>query len=75
MIHKKVLFKGEQFWLHNSETGVITKNLSPIHHYDDDGDLLIDAFEGISFAVVTGDGSIVRFCEVIGHESELVEVD
>jgi hypothetical protein len=71
MIHKKVKFKGEVYWLHGNINGGY--NLSPLEHYDNLGDLIVNPFTEISFAIVVG-GEIQQYGEVIGYENELEEV-
>lgn len=71
MIHKRVIFKGEVYWLHGP---VYTDafNLSPLDHYDDVGELTADPLRDISYAVIEGE-SIMRYGDEIGKKSELVD--
>lgn len=71
MIHKKVRFKGEIYWLH--EVGGLGYNLSPLEHYDDLGELLANPLREISYAVVQN-GDILRYGTVIGRMEDLEEV-
>ena len=66
MRHKKVKFKGEEYWWHDDL-------LSPIDHYTDNGELLADPFTDISYAVIEGK-NILRFHEKIGTIEDLIEV-
>lgn len=68
MIHKKVEFQGKVYWLH---TGYMGFNLSPLSHYDENGNLLNDGLT--SYAIVVN-GEIFRFGEVIGKMEDLVEI-
>lgn len=65
-MHRKVEFKGEIYWHSNN-------NISPLDHYDEDGNLLADPFHDISYAVVVGD-DIMRYGQVIGKVTDLIEV-
>lgn len=64
---KKVRFRGREFWLRENTNGTF---LCPLSHFSESGDLLADAFEDVSYAVIE-DGRILRYHQVIGHESEL----
>lgn len=69
MIHKKVTFKGEKYWYHDCDYGV---NISPLNHYNENGDLLANPFEDISYAVIMlGSEDIMRFGQVIGTKADL----
>jgi hypothetical protein len=72
-IHKKVRFKGELYWLH--ETRISGEyNLSPLEHYDEDGKLTLpNPFIDISYAVVEGD-TIYRWHQKIGSITDLEDV-
>lgn len=72
MIHKKVSFNGEVYWLHGSDD-IFHYNLSPLDHYKENGELEANPFSDISYAIVVGD-EILRFGDVIGHFKDLVEV-
>lgn len=72
MIHKKVRFKGEVYWLHEASHG-LGYNLSPLEHYDDLGDLIVNPLTEISYAVVQG-GDILRYGVVIGKMEDLEEI-
>jgi hypothetical protein len=71
MIHKRVEFRGEVYWLHDSEycDGLI----APLDHYDDSGELTADPLHDYSYAVIEGT-SIMRFGNKIGDVSELKDV-
>ena len=64
MIHKKVKFKDEVYWLHSSSINSSDYNLSPLDHYSDDGTLLADPFTALSYAVVYGD----EYYEIWGED-------
>jgi len=70
MIHKKVRFKGEIYWLSHTDFGF---NLSPLDHYDESGELLANPFRDISYAFVFN-GKIMRFEKEIGTMADLEEV-
>ena len=70
MIHKKVRFKGEIYWLHD---GYRCTNLSPLNHYTNDGEITVDTRSDISYAVIEGT-LIVRFGEPIGTVDDLEDV-
>ena len=65
-MHKKVEFNGEQYWLHEDL-------LSPLDHFDSDGELLANPFSDISYAVIE-DGKIKRYHQVIGTVDDLKDV-
>lgn len=73
MIHKKVIFQGEVYWLHESDTnrGFL---LSPLDHYSNSGNLLVDPFTALSYAVVVKD-EILRYGETIGSMADLKDVE
>lgn len=73
MIHKRVVFKGEEYWYHKDDNGFCEAMLSPIDHYDDSGNLLANPLSDCSYAVIEGN-NIVRFQEKIGNISELEDV-
>ena len=72
MLHKRIRFRGEEYWLHESDycDGLI----SPIDHYSESGELEANPFIDISFAVVEGN-NIMRFGDKIGDISEIEEVN
>lgn len=72
MIHKRVSFRDEVYWYHDSDGDGFYIMLSPLDHYSDSGELLAELHD-ISFAVIEGD-NIMQFGEVIGHVSELIDV-
>jgi hypothetical protein len=73
MIHKKVRFKDETYWLHEVVSGM-GFNLSPLDHYNDSGELLVNPFTSLSFAVIVrGSNVIERYGEVIGKFEDLVD--
>jgi len=66
------MFKGEVYWLHKDDHA-FHYNISPLNHYNDNGDLLAESFmDEISFAVMFGE-DIMRFGEVIGTKSDLID--
>jgi hypothetical protein len=67
MIHKKVRFRGKEYWYHQ---GFYSPLLSPLDHFDNNGNFLVDPFHSESFAIIEGD-NIVRFGKDIGKISEL----
>lgn len=69
LIHKRVIFRGEIFWLHGEGDGVAL--LSPLNHYDERGNLTANPFVDLSYAIVNSNGEIWRYRETIGHVSEL----
>lgn len=71
MLHKKILFQGNQYWLH--ESGYCDGLISPLDHYSEDGELLADPFYAISFAIIEGD-NIMQYGFPIGKLSDLIEV-
>jgi hypothetical protein len=71
MLHKRVIFHGDTYWLH-ADDGKTDMLISPLHHYSDTGELLANPFTDVSFAGVFGD-EIRRFGKVIGHLSDLVD--
>ena len=71
--HRKVRFRGEQYWLHH-DIGDEMAMLSPLEHYDDAGCLLANPLRDISYAVVTSEGEIRRYRETIGTIEDLKEV-
>ena len=73
MIHKRVKFAGTDYWLHDDDGDVLDAVLSPIHHYSDDGELLVNPFVEISYAVIEA-GEIKRYGEVIGLLTDLETV-
>lgn len=72
VVHKRVIFKGETYWLHLVESGLFY-NLSLLNHYNEEGQLLVDPFRAISYAIVIN-GQIKRFGEVIGYMGDLVAI-
>jgi hypothetical protein len=72
-IHKKVRFQGVEYWLHQSMVGDDWFNLSPLHHYSEEGELIINPVSEVSYAIVN-DGDILRYGEVIGKQSELEDI-
>ena len=71
MIHKKVKFKDEIYWLHTTWYGF---NLSPLEHYSESGELLANGFSDTSYAIAKPDGSIYRHGKVIGTVKDLIDV-
>jgi hypothetical protein len=71
-IHKRVVFHGEVFWLHDDGDGDVAY-LCPLDHYDETGELTANPFRDISYAIIDGD-EIWRHREVIGSVSELRDV-
>jgi hypothetical protein len=71
-VHKRVRFKGVEYWLHTSGVGS-DYNLSPLDHYNEDGELLANPLIDLSYAVIQGE-DIMRWGEVIGNVSELEDV-
>jgi len=63
---KKVIFRGEQYWLINDEP---YKILAPLDHFAEDG-TNIAPIGDIGYAVVIN-GLIIRFNQVIGEEHEI----
>jgi hypothetical protein len=63
IVHQRVRFHGQIYWWHDLL-------LSPLDHYSDDGDLLVNPFSANSYAVVDPDGTVLRCRRVIGHMSE-----
>lgn len=72
-IHKRVKFQGVEYWLHQSMVGDDWFNLSPLEHYSQEGELIVDPVANISYAIVH-EGDILRYGEVIGRESELEDI-
>jgi hypothetical protein len=69
VIHRKVTFKGKEYWYHGTEYGI---NISPLEHYSADGELLADPFNDLSYAVLFPDSDeIMRFGQVIGTKADL----
>ena len=73
MIHKKVRFKGEEYWLHGKEFERDNIYLSPLSHFDENGELLANPFRDVSFAVIE-DNDIVRYGDKIGELKDLEDV-
>lgn len=74
-VHKKVEYKGEIYWLHSSEAypGYVF-NISPLEHYNEEGELQPSAFLTISFAILVGD-NIMQDGHIIGNKFELKDVE
>lgn len=72
MIHKKVLFKDTIYWYHD-EQGIFPPMLSPLDHYDKQGDLEVNPLSAHSYAIIEGD-NIMRFGSIIGNISDLVDL-
>ncbi len=72
MIHKKVRFKGEEYWFHDSGRGAGAM-LSPLDHYNEEGELLAHPFHDVSYGIILN-GNVMRYGEVIGKEEELEEI-
>lgn len=70
LVHRKVTFNGETYWLHSAFGGY---NLSPLNHYDDGGELLANPFSDISYAVIINN-EIMRYGAVIGTIDDLKDV-
>jgi hypothetical protein len=70
-IHEKVEFAGSVYWLHCDGIGD-TVLLSPLAHYDQDGELTCNPFRDLSYAVVTPDGEIKRYRRVIGNMQDIL---
>ena len=68
MMHKRVIFKGQEFWF-NDESSLLEATLSPLDHFDESGKLLAP-LGSISYAVIEGD-KILRHHEVIGTIDDL----
>lgn len=66
MIHIKVKFKNEIYWRNDD-------CISPLDHFSEDGELLVDAFVDICYAYIFGN-DIKRFGQIIGQVSELEEI-
>lgn len=66
-MHQRIKFKGEQYWLND---GLI----SPLDHFSEDGELLADPLNDISYAIVEGN-KIKRFHGVIGTVDEIEYLD
>jgi hypothetical protein len=75
MIHKKVKFRNEVYWLHRDWDYLPFMNLSPLEHYDEKGELQREFWNSISYAVVNRSGQIMRHNEVIGTIEEITKVD
>jgi hypothetical protein len=60
---RKIKFQDEIYWLATSE--FCDYNISPLNHYDEQGNLTANSFNDISFAIVEGK-EINRFGEKIG---------
>lgn len=66
--HFKVRFQGTEYWLHD-------RLISQLEHYDQEGNLLANPFRDISYAIVTDDGDIKRYLQVIGRVEDLEFLD
>jgi len=66
-IHKKVRFQGQIYWRNG-------RQISPLDHFNESGELLADPLSDVSYAVVTDNGDIMRFCEIIGREEDLEDI-
>lgn len=71
-MHKRVTFHDETYWLTDGYFSAV-KQLCPLDHYDEQGNLLADPFTDICFAIVT-EGKVIRFEQEIGNESEIKDV-
>lgn len=69
---KKVEFKGELYWLDPNNFAEF--NLSPLDHYNKDGELLANPFRDVSYAIIENGGKIMRYGEQIGVLADLIEV-
>jgi hypothetical protein len=67
---KRVRFKDEEYWLADGRPWS-DYNLSPLDHYDEDGNLLANPFVAISYAIVEDGDKIMRFGEQIGTLADL----
>ena len=72
MIHRRVYFQNEVYWLHGRDDEFF--NLSPLHHYTEDGKITMATLNEISYAIVVGD-EIIRHNKIIGSKSELIDYD
>jgi hypothetical protein len=72
MTHKRVTFNGEEYWLHQSGSGFPIL-LSPLDHYSEDGELLVNPFTAVSYAIIEED-FVKRYGEVIGKASDVLDV-
>jgi hypothetical protein len=75
IIHKKVEFKNEIYWLHSSSLDEEWYNISPLDHYSENGELLANPFSDISFAIMSPEGQILRYGAIIGSKLDLKEVE
>ena len=73
MIHKRVTFQDEIYWLHDTNGNGLYVMLSPLDHYDEQGNLLVNPFTAISFAVIEDD-RIMQFGSQIGTTKDLIDV-
>jgi len=73
MIHKKVKFNGEIYWLHGPYFGD-SYNISPLDHYNENGELLANPSVDLSYAIMLND-EILRYGGVIGTASDLIDVE
>ena len=64
---KRVKFKGQEYWLVDDDP---YKILAPLDHFNDNGNLQVNPFDEIGYAVVIN-GLIIRFNQVIGEEHEI----
>ena len=74
MIHRMVWLNGMRLWLHSDEDDENDAMLSPLHHYSENGDLLVNPFTAVSYAIVE-DGDIKRWGQTLGQVSDLVDAE
>ncbi len=67
--HCKVVFKGQTYWYSTCSMGA---NISPLDHYDEEGNLLAMPLIDISYAVILlGSDKIMRYGQIIGTVDDL----
>lgn len=77
LVHKKVVFNNNVYWLHElediSKVNGHTHNISPLNHYDENGELTDYASGDISYAIIQDD-RIMRFSNQIGMIDDLIDL-
>ena len=73
LVHKKVFFQNEIFWLHQIKEGFKMYHISPLDHYNEKDDITLAAINQTAYAELVED-KIFRHGKVVGTFSDLIDI-
>jgi hypothetical protein len=69
---KKIKFKNKEYWL--TDSSYCEGLISPLDHFNENGEMLCDPFTATSYAIIEDGGKIMRFGNQIGRIEDIEDV-